>query len=93
MLGDQAAIAGFEADDVGQHGPVDANRQTAGDVPAVVGLRDQDGVGAVARRDLGGDGGGHRGTRKAATEITDVCRAVAPWAPSSAPPGVPRRPR
>ena len=46
-----SAVPGHQADHVGEHRAVELGRQPAGDVPAVVGGREEDGVGLVAGLD------------------------------------------
>ena len=76
---DVGVVAAVEADDVGEHRPVELGRQPAGDVAAVVGHADEKRVGPVAGLDLRGDGGGdgHAGQRLAdVADVVDLGDAV-----------------
>ena len=66
---DQRVAVEREVDVVGEHRAVELDRQAAGDVAAVVGGGEQDGVGRVAALDGGGDGGGHGHARQGAAEV------------------------
>ena len=56
VLGNRSRTGGVDADDIGQHRQVEADREPRRDVTSVMGGADEDGVGTVPGRKTSGDG-------------------------------------
>ena len=72
MLADETTVGLRQAHHVGEHRTVELDRQATGDVPAVIGGGQEQGVGAGAGADGRGDGGGDGCARKRSAEVAHV---------------------